>query len=201
MTKAPTGREFPNWFYEKCLRDEILKNPRALTEYLTGWRETALSALSLYQAHVKYALTVMLSLSAVAGGIFPIVKATEASANIVRNIEIVAGTLLILASCFGFVCLWIITRYHNFWVATLLHTAQVHYQARLGTYYWFTRMTDFLKEEYKKNPEISKKQFIMRRTLNPKDSHLWYLIITLIMSAAYLVFAIWILFWAPFSKG
>ena len=65
----------PSWFYEKCSRFE--NHPDALSNLLNGCIQSVYSALSLYQIHVKYVTTLIISLLTVVGAIFSIINMTN----------------------------------------------------------------------------------------------------------------------------
>ena len=144
---------FPSWFHEGCSREDIFfgRQPVALSHLLNGSRRDMYAALSLYQTHVKYASTVVLSLVTVVAAIFSVLKATNHDVG--RTIEVGAGVLLLVACAIGFLFVFVVTRYYNVYVSALLYAAQIHFAAGMAGFRWFERILEDLHREYAKNSD------------------------------------------------
>ena len=196
----------PSWFYQDCSRENIFENhPEALSNLLNGCRQDVYSALSLYQIHVKYATTLIISLLTVVGVVFSILRVTGVNLAMTRTVEIGAVMLMMVAFFIGLVSLLVIARYYNVYISALLYGAQIHFAAGMSGFYWFERIIETLQKEHikkqKKKQEINKKKFIFIRTWSWKDSHLWYAAFLAILSFICLIVGIVMWTLAPFSSS
>ena len=174
--------EFPPWFYEKCLTEKF-SDSTAPSHYLSACMRDANSALSLYHTHVRYSTTLLLSLLTAMIAIFSILTRFDMNTDIIRNIERAGAVLMFVAGLIGSILVYIITRYHNYWIATLLYATQVHYSVGMICFRWYEREIKFLKQAYAKNKNITKKDYIQGRPWYVLGgSHVWYALIIGVLS-------------------
>lgn len=190
----------PQWFHEECSRKDIFESPRALSFLLNGVRQDVFSALSLYQVHVKYATTLVISLMTVVGVMFSISEVTKGNSDVIRMVEVGAGILTLVACVISLLSSFVITRYYNVYVSALLYGAQIHFAAGMAGAHWFKRTIDLLHKKYKKKPDISRANFISNRTWSWNDSHFWYVAFLFILSGVCALTTILMWFVAPLSS-
>ncbi len=198
-----TISELPPWFDKGCSRPDIFKsdskNPAALSILLNGVRQDMYTALSLYQVHVKFISTLVISLLTVIGAIFSILKLMEISQPAMRMIEVGTSILLLVAFMIGLLSLIVVTRYYKVYVSALLFAAQMHYEARISGFFWFEKLIELLKKKFLEEGSITKEEFIASRTWSRRDTHFWYVIFITLLSIVCVGASIFILINAPFS--
>ena len=190
----------PTWFHKECSRKDLFEDPTALSGLLNGSRQDIYSALSLYQVHVKYATTLIVSLVTFIGVIFSILKVTGVNPDVMRMVGIITGLLMLVGCFLGLLSAFVITLYYKVYVSSLLYGAQIHFAAGMASFHWFMRLIERLQKEYLKKPDISRAKFISKRTWSWKDSHLWYVVFLLILSVVCASIASFIMIVAPLSS-
>jgi len=183
--KTELASGLPKWFIdEKSLPDNIRADPSALSHYLTSCRQDIYSALSLYQVHLRYASTLLTSLLTLMVGIMSIIKWVEPKSEVIPTIKFAGGFLMLVGFITGVILLYVVTRYHNFFVATLLHATQVHFAAGLTTFSWFQSTIELLGK-YNQDAEgkTTKERFIHWRSWHRSHSHFWYFLLLVVLTA------------------
>lgn len=189
--------QLPQWFRDGCDLGKIGTNSVALARLLNGSRQDVFSSLSLYQVPVKYASTLVVSIITVVGVVFSFVQSTQFdSPEIVKFVESSGAALLVIASVMGAFSAFVITRYYNVYVSALLFTAQLHCGAKMRGFHWLERLIEFLQDQ---GNDISRQQFISRRTWSRDDSHFWYVVLIVALSVLSLAAAVGIWVVKPIS--
>lgn len=165
----------PEWFGKGCLAPDLKKDDKAaLVGFLSDYRRDMLTALTLYQTHVRYVTWVVLSLIAVPIAFLSPVLIRGARNETIALVESLVGGTLLLATLVVAMSFYIVMRYHNFYVAMLIGAAEEHHAVENLSFYWFERVLTQLKQAHEENRQITKEQFIYWRTFSNKDSHFWY---------------------------
>ena len=193
-------REFPPWFTRECLTDDISDNPQALSQYLSACRQVIYPAASLYHDQIKYTTTVLVALITAMIAILSFVKVAEETSSIVRPIELAGAALMVVAVIIGILSLKIIGRYHQLYIATLLYATEVHHVVGITGFQWFKDIIKLLREEYRKDKEISREDFILSRSRSREYAHSSYIKLIHILIFLCGAAAILLVVCAPFSS-
>jgi len=166
-------------------------------------RQDTYTALNLYQSHVKFTTTILLSILAVS---LALLTQRQLSGLVARPLEQAVATLLLLDAIIGCASVFIVTRYYNVYVSELIVGAQLHYALRMRSYEWYERLIDMLKvanakSKEKRRREISRRQFMRQRTRSLNDSHFAYSFIISLISFVCAGGALWLWQYKPFSDG
>jgi len=189
--------ELPQWFHKGCDLRNIGTDPVALARLLNGSRQDAFSSLSLYQVPVRYVTTLLFSIITVVGVVFSFVMSTGFdSPEIMKFVESSGAGLLVMASLMGAFAAFVITRYYHVYVSALLFAAQLHCGAKIRGHHWLERLIELLQDQ---GNNISRQQFISRRTWSRGDSHFWYVAFIVLLSVLSLAAAVGIWVVKPIS--
>ena len=188
--------ELPEWFGVGCVNDLIFEDAKALSLYLNSHRQDVYTALRLYQTHDRSIITVMLTFSTAITAIFSFAaKESDSNSDLLKSVEIMGGTLLILLFLTACISHIILKKYYQVYVSALLQATQVHYWAKVPGFGRYEQVIWQLAGKYR---NLGKTEYINERTWT-RDSNLLYVIVVWTIGILGLVGGLYLLVFAPIS--
>lgn len=144
---------------------------------LNASRSDVFSALELFHAHVKYTISLMLS---VVGGVFAILAFAQRPEAIPMQdeVKILGQATLTLLPFLGFVSVFITARYYRLYVSAVVFCARLHRKAGVPEHPWLGHLSDKLLAL---EPDVPKarRTAMARRVFGP--GHSWFLYSSIIL--------------------
>lgn len=151
-----------------------------IEKILTPSREEMYRALQLYHAHVRYVITIMLSLIT---AMFAILGLSARLGDVIAEPEIIStvvGALLIAGCPVALIAVVIIWRYYLVYLSSLVFAVRVHLGSPFKiTHPWFNRTIEQAIRWSKVRDDIG---FIHKRASSPTDTFMLYVYIILCLA-------------------
>lgn len=172
------------------LRNKI-KSDVALSEFLNATRKEMYDSLSLFHNHVKFTISLLLSLITAIFAVFGFfLKDNENLSEMIGLIRTIGSIIFVTIFLIGIISMFIIGRYYKLYAASLMYAEEAHKSVGLENHFWFIGVEEIEKKLSKRS---TKKDLLNRRTNGITHSLFLYRVLIMIISTGSLIISIYLM--------